>query len=214
MDERLGVYLNSLEQELPHPLPAIEREDRDGGVPAIRKEEQAFLRSILLLHKPARILEVGSGAGFSALFMLEYAPSNVQITTIEQDAERIEKAKERFAAYGRGQITLLEGDASEILPGLLDPFDLIFLDAAKGQYPIFLPDLKKLLCPGGVLLADNVLLEGRLVSSRYVLTRRDRTTHDRMRAFLSDLTQDPSFSTAVVPLGDGISMSVKKESHS
>ena len=210
MNERISAYLDSLEQALPGELESLEEEALSEFIPILRKEEQSFLRTILLLEKPERILEVGTGTGFSALFMRHFIPENAKIVTIESYAPRIKKAKAHFDAYGKGQITLLSGDAEEILPTLSEPFDLIFLDAAKGQYPVLLPELLRLLRVGGVLLADNVLQQGMILDVREVVKQRDRSTHDRMREFLYKLTHDPSLSTAILPMGDGMSFTVKE----
>lgn len=210
MNERISAYLDSLEQELPGELEGLESEALSEFIPILRKEEQSFLRTILLLKKPERILEVGTGTGFSALFMRYFIPENAKIVTIESYEPRIQKAQAHFDAYGNGQITLLFGDAEEILPTLSEPFDLIFLDAAKGQYPVLLPELLRLLRAGGVLLADNVLQQGMILDVREVVKQRDRSTHDRMREFLYELTHDPSLSTAILPMGDGMSFTVKE----
>ena len=210
MNERISAYLDSLEQELPGELEGLESEALSEFIPILRKEEQSFLRTILLLKKPERILEVGTGTGFSALFMRYFIPENAKIVTIESYEPRIQKAQAHFDAYGNGQITLLFGDAEEILPTLSEPFDLIFLDAAKGQYPVLLSELLRLLRAGGVLLADNVLQQGMILDVREVVKQRDRSTHDRMREFLYELTHDPSLSTAILPMGDGMSFTVKE----
>ena len=132
------------------------------------------------------------------------------MVTIEHDAGRAERARENFRRAGRsGQIRLLEGDAGILLPELSGEFDLIFMDAAKGQYIHWLPDILRLLAPGGVLLSDNVLQEGDLIESRYLVERRNRTIYKRMREYLYTLTHDPALSTSVLPLGDGAALTVK-----
>ena len=108
------------------------------------------------------------------------------------------------------EFILLEGDASQLLPQLTGQFDLVFLDAAKAQYAAWLPDIKRLLIPGGVLFADNVLQEGEILDSRYAVDRRNRTIHRRIREFIRAVSVHPDLETAVLPLGDGLSVSVKK----
>ena len=163
------------------------------------------------MNKPKQILEVGTAIGFSALLMAEFAPEDCHITTIEKYDKRIPIAKENFAKFGRAeQITLLEGDATELLKQLNETYDFIFMDAAKGQYINFLPDILKLLKPGAVLVSDNVLQDGDIIESRYAVTRRNRTIHGRMREYLYTLKNHPELETAIIPLGDGITLSVKK----
>ena len=163
------------------------------------------------MNKPRQILEVGTAIGFSALLMSEYMPCDGHITTIEKYEKRIPIARENFKKYGKSeQITLIEGDASEVLAGLAGEYDLIFMDAAKGQYIHFLPDILRLLKQGGVLLSDNVLQDGDVIESRYAVTRRNRTIHGRMREYLYELKNHPQLQTSIIPLGDGITLSVKK----
>ncbi len=210
VDERFITYTNSLGTGNSLFLEKIEKEARERHVPVIRRETQDFLRVLLALHHPERILEVGTGEGFSALFMAEYDPVSPQITTIENYGKRIPIAGSNFARAGRdGQITLLEGDAAEVLKTLEEPFDLIFMDAAKGQYIRFLEDALRLLVPGGVLLSDNVLQEGDILESKFAVTRRNRTIHKRMRAYLYELKHHPLLATTILPVGDGIALSVR-----
>lgn len=210
-NERLTAYINSLDAGCPSYLRQIEQEAREALIPVIRRETQSFLRTALTLHQPRSILEVGTAVGFSALLMCEYAPKDCRITTIENYAPRIAAAKENFRKYKReGQIRLLEGDAGELLAKLSGAYEWIFMDAAKGQYIRWLPDILRLLSPGGLLLSDNVLQEGEIIQSRFLVERRNRTIHKRMRDYLYELTHHPELHTCVLPLGDGLAMSVKK----
>ena len=156
------------------------------------------------------ILEVGTAIGFSSLLMSEYAPEGCHITTIENYEPRIPIARENFEKCGKQEsITLLEGDALEILPTLTDSYDLIFMDAAKGQYINYLPDLLRLLKSGGTLISDNVLQDGDIIESKYAIERRNRTIHNRMRDYLYELKHSDALTTAILPVGDGITVSVK-----
>ena len=158
VDERMVTFIHSLETENCEILETIEKEALDTFVPIIRKEMQSFLKVLLAIKKPKRILEVGTAVGFSAILMSEYAPEDCHITTIEKYEKRIPIARENFKRAGKEhQITLLEGDALEVLKSLDGSYDFIFMDAAKGQYIHFLPDVFRLLAPGGVLVSDNVL---------------------------------------------------------
>lgn len=210
-DERFTAYINSLENGNPAYLDELEAYAKQTQVPIIRKEMQSFMRTLLIMNKPKRILEVGTAIGFSALFMSEFMPEGGHITTIEKYEKRIPLAKENFCKNGKeASITLLEGDATEILKELKDPFDFIFMDAAKGQYIHFLPDVLRLLNPGGILLSDNVLQDGDIIESKFAVTRRDRTIHKRMREYLYTLKNHEQLETAILTLGDGVALSVKK----
>lgn len=212
VDERLVTYINSLDTGNTKILDQIEKEALDTFVPIIRKEMQSFLKMFLSVSRPMRILEVGTAVGFSAILMAEYGPADCRITTIENYEKRIPIAKENFKRAGKeSQITLLEGDAADVLKELDEPYDLIFMDAAKGQYIHFMPDVLRLLKPGGVLISDNVLQDGDIIESHFAVTRRNRTIHKRMRDYLYELTHNEELVTAVLPIGDGITVSSKKE---
>lgn len=212
VNERMNSFINSFAQENPSCLEELEREARKTNVPIIRTEMQSLMKFLLELHQPHSILEVGSAIGFSALLMKEYAPADCRITTIEKYEKRIPIARENFRKMDpEGQITLLEGDAAEILKTLSGQFDFVFMDAAKGQYLNFLPDLLRMMRPGALLVSDNVLQDGNLIESRYAVNRRDRTIHSRMREYLYTLTHMPELQTTVLTVGDGVTLSVRKE---
>ena len=210
VDERLVTYINSLDKGNTTVLDEIEKEALDTYVPIIRKEMQSFLRLLLAMQKPMRILEVGTAVGFSAILMAEYGPKDCKIITIENYDKRIPIAKENFKRAGKAeQITLLEGAATELLPTIEEPFDLIFMDAAKGQYINFMPDVLRLLKKDGVLVSDNVLQDGDIIESHYIVERRNRTIYKRMREYLYELTHSDELVTSVLPVGDGITVSVR-----
>ena len=210
VNERIVTYLHSLEPgNLPY-LEELEKYARENYVPIIRKEMESFLKVLIQMKQPQSILEVGTAIGYSALFMSECMPKDCHITTIENYEKRIPIAKDNFKKYKKEEkITLLEGDAMEILPKLQGKFDFIFMDAAKGQYIHFLPELVRLLPVGGILLSDNVLQEGDIIESRYVVARRDRTIHSRMREYLYELKHSSQFNTSIIPIGDGASLSIR-----
>lgn len=212
VDDRMVAFINSFDKGNTPFLNEIEKFARETDVPIIRTEMQCFLRFILTMQKPMRILEVGTAIGFSALLMSEYAPKGCHITTIEKYEPRIPIARENFKKAGKEEyITLLEGDAAEILKELQGSYDLIFMDAAKGQYIHFMPDILRLLSPEGLLISDNVLQDGDVIESRYAVVRRNRTIHSRMREYLFELTHHPQLETCILPVGDGITLSVKHE---
>ena len=211
VDERMITFINSMDAGHTPYLEKLEQEATKNFVPIIRREMQSFLKVFLKIQQPKRILEVGTAIGFSALFMAEYAPENCEITTIENYEKRIPIAREHFREAGRqAQITLLPGDARELLKTLEDTYDLIFMDAAKGQYIHFLPEILRLMHPGSVLISDNVLQDGDIVESHYIVERRNRTIYKRMREYLYTLKQHEELETAIIPLGDGITLSVKR----
>lgn len=210
-DERMTTFINSFDSGNTPFLDELECYARETNVPIIRTQMQSLLKLLLAMKKPLNILEVGTAIGFSALLMSEYGPENCKITTIEKYEKRISIAKDNFKkAKKEKQIILLEGEATEILQSLQTPFDFIFMDAAKGQYIHFLPDVLRLLSAGGILISDNVLQDGDILESRYAVTRRNRTIHARMREYLYKLKQETSLCTDILPIGDGVTISVKK----
>ena len=211
VNERIVDYINSLDKGNSPVCNAIEKEALADGVPIIRKEMGNLLKVLLLLKQPQKILEVGTSVGYSSILMSENMPENCRITTIENYEKRIPVAKNNFKRAGKEEvITLLEGDAMDILKELDGTYDFIFMDAAKGQYINFLPELLRLMPAGGLLISDNVLQEGDIVESRYGVTRRNRTIHTRMREYIYTLTHAEQLETSIVPIGDGITLSVKK----
>lgn len=204
------AFINSFDKGNTPFLNQIEKEARAEAVPIVRTQTQNLLRFLMAAHKPRNILEVGTAVGFSALLMSEYAPEGCRITTIEKYEKRIPVARENFRRAGKEDaITLLEGDAAEILRTLDDTYDFIFMDAAKGQYLHFLPDAVRLLGEGGLLVSDNVLQDGDVLESRFAVTRRNRTIHARMRDYLYELTHHEMLETVILPVGDGVSLSTR-----
>ncbi len=213
MEERMLTFIHSFDSEKPAYLDALERYAKETNVPIIRPQMQSLLRFLVTWGRPMQILEVGTAIGFSALLMSEYAPKGCHITTIEKYEKRIPLAKENFEKAGKSDcITLLEGDAAEILASMKQDgaFDLIFMDAAKGQYIHFLPDIRRLLSPTGLLVSDNILQDGELMESKYAVIRRNRTIHNRMRAYLYELTHCEELETTILPIADGVALSAKR----
>ena len=205
VDERMVTYIRSLERPENPVIEAIEQEALENFVPIIRKETQSFLKVMMLMNRPARVLEVGTAVGFSAILMSEYLPEGSRITTIENYEKRIPIARNNFKRAGKEeQITLIEGDALEVMKTLEGPYDFIFMDAAKGQYIHYMPD-------GGILMSDNVLQDGDIIESRFAVERRNRTIHSRMRDYLYELKHSNVLETSIIPLGDGVALSIKKK---
>lgn len=212
VDERMVTYINSLDTGSGEFLDALELQAKKDRIPIIRREMQSFLKVLLQIRRPARILEVGTAVGFSALLMARYTPEETKITTIEKYEKRIPIAKANFQAGGmEHRITLLEGDALEIMSKMQQTYDFIFMDAAKGQYIHFYPEVMRLLEPDGILVSDNVLQEGDLIESHFAVERRNRTIYKRMRDYLYTLKHDERLETSILPVGDGVAVSVKKK---
>ena len=223
VDERIITFINSMDTENSEILETIEQEALAADVPIIRREMQSFLEVLLLMKKPMRVLEVGTAVGFSALLMSDYLPEGGHITTIENGPEdleivtienyekRIPIARENFRRAGKeDKITLIEGDATEVLAEMEGTFDFIFMDAAKGQYIHYLPNVLRLLSDGGCLVSDNVMQDGDIIESRFAVERRNRTIHARMREYLYELKHREDLVTSIIPLGDGVAVSIKQ----
>lgn len=212
IDERMVSFINSFDPGDSEIVEEIERQAIAGRVPIIRQEMGSLLKVLIALKKPSGILEIGTAVGYSSILMAENMPENCTITTIEKYEKRIPAARENFKRAGyEDRITLIEGDAAEVLKSLSGTYDMIFMDAAKGQYIHFLSEVMRLLAPGGMLISDNVLQEGDIIESKYGVVRRNRTIHMRMREYIYAITHMEGLVTSIVPIGDGITLSVKKE---
>ncbi len=212
VNERIVSYIHSLEKSNGELCDEIEKTAHKTNVPIIRKEMESFLRVMVTVKSPKKILELGTAIGYSAILMAKAMPENCHITTIENYEKRIPIAKENIAKAGlTDRISLVEGDALEVLKGLDGEYDFIFMDAAKAQYPFYLEELMRLMPVGGILIADNVLQEGELIESRFAVERRNRTIHSRMREFLYTVKNMDELETTIIPIGDGIVLSVRKE---
>ena len=217
MEEKIVAVLNEMSEylsiaQMKKLQEVIIKTFADNEVAKTDIPNEEFLKMFLAATRPMKILEVGTAVGFSTLLMCEYRPENLKITTIENYEKRIPIARENFRKAGReSQIEFLTGDAGEILKELTGTYDLIFMDAAKGQYMNWLPDVLRLMHKGSVLVSDNVLQEGDIIESHYLVERRNRTIYKRMRQYLYELKHNPLLETSILPLGDGASISVKKE---
>ena len=209
--ERMETYLASICPPLPAGLAEIEQEALADYVPIIRKSAQRYLQWMIALKQPKRILEIGTAVGFSGSLMLSAAPQDATLVTIENYEKRFSKAEANFKKMHLWErVEFLKGDAAEILPTLDGTFDFIFMDASKGQYIFFWDEVKRLMALGSVLITDNVLQEGNILDSHYAVCRRDRTIHKRMREFLANQMQDEDFICDILPIGDGLSVCLKK----
>ena len=208
-DERLVNYIHSLEPDRSELLETIRAEALAAEIPIIRDETAALLKCFMRMLRPKRILEIGAAVGYSALCMEEACDGQAELLTVESYPPRIEAATWNFARSPyRDRITLVPGDAGALLRR--QHFDFIFMDAAKAQYIVWLPDILRLMSPGSVLVSDNILQDGSIIESRYQVERRDRTIHTRMREYLFRLKHEEALETAILPVGDGVSISVRK----
>lgn len=212
VNERIVSYIHSLERSNGEVCDEIEEFAHQTNVPIIRKEMESFLRVLIEIKKPKRILELGTAIGYSAILMANTMSENCRITTIENYDKRIPIAKDNFKRAGvEKKVELLEGDALEILQKINEPYDFVFMDAAKAQYLVYLKEIMRLLPVDGILIADNVLQDGELVESRYAVERRNRTIHSRMREYLYEVKNMKELETTIIPIGDGITLSVRKD---
>ena len=213
-DERTATYIDSLAGPNTPFLEELEQSAIADGSPVIRKQTQSLLKFVLEQRKPSSVLEIGAAVGFSAIFMATYAPAGVHIDTIENYEKRIECAKCNIkAAQMENVINLIEGDAQAVIEELdrqSKKYDMIFVDAAKAQYISYFPVCKRMMNSGSILVSDNVLFDGDIVQSRFAVRRRDRTIHARMREFLRTLSEDDELVTTILPIGDGMTLSVMK----
>ncbi|MBQ2275816.1 MAG: O-methyltransferase [Lachnospiraceae bacterium] len=211
VSEQITAYINTLNTLEAREVEELRKEATKNLVPIIKPETKELLKVLVTIKKPMRILEVGTAVGYSAIVMHTYQPEGGQLTTIEKFPSRIKEAKENFKKHHmEEEISLLEGDAIEILKTLEGSFDMIFMDAAKGQYIHFLQDVLRLLAKDGLLISDNVLQDGDVAKSKYSIIRRNRTIHKRMRDYLYTLKHHEQLLTSIVPIGDGVAISVKQ----
>ena len=215
VDERVSCYIKSLTACNSNFLEELREKALEDKVPIIKRETESLLKTLLLLKKPKKILEVGTAVAYSSLVMAEVLEGKTKISTIENYEKRVLEARKNIAGSNYSNtIHLIEEDASKVLKELVEKkekYDFIFMDAAKGQYINWLEPVIKLLNKGGVLCSDNVLQGGDIVQSRYLIERRDRSIHSRLREYLYELTHREELSTTILSLGDGVALTVLKK---
>ncbi|MDK2804845.1 O-methyltransferase [Thermoanaerobacterium thermosaccharolyticum] len=178
-------------------------------IPIVKPEVAKFLETIIKIKQPENILEIGTAIGYSSIVMLS-AYENSKVFTIEKDMDMAEIAKENFIkASLLNRVELIKGDALDVLPCLNRKYDLIFIDASKGHYKEFFDESLKVLKHNGVLICDNILYKGYVVNEVHVKHKR-RTIVYRMRDFISYILNKTGISTSIIPIGDGLSISVKE----
>lgn len=209
-DDYINNYLRNLQPHYDGVLGQIAREAREADVPIIPHETARLLSVLLTMKKPENILEIGTAVGFSSGLMSRYLKEGGKVTTIDRFEVMLKDARVNIKRMGlEDKIQIIEGDAAEVLPTLSGPYDVIFLDAAKGQYSAFLPHCIRLMPIGGLLIVDDVLQGGTIAKTRFSVPRRQRTIHKRLRNFLWDISHTDVLTSAIVPIGDGLAVCVK-----
>ncbi|MFI3231272.1 MAG: O-methyltransferase [bacterium] len=213
IESNLDKYINNLLPKVEGDLGELQEKSYQEGVPIIPNDVVRFMSVILSVKKPKRILEIGCAVGFSASFMTQFLQEGGSITTIERYSVMIEKAKANIKNLGlTDKITLIEGDANEVLKTLKDDeYDVIFMDAGKGQYINILPDVYRLLKVDGILIADDLLQDGNVAKDRLEIEKRQRTIHTRLNSFIYEITHNKALDTSILPIGDGVAICYKKQ---
>ena len=190
-------------------LEKIKQKALDEHIPIIMDDTLEVVDKILKEVKPKRILEIGTAVGYSAICFSEYLSEDGQIDTIERDEERIIEAKSNIEKVGvSNKINIYSGDAVEILPTLNNKYDVVFIDAAKGKYPFFLKEALRMLNTHGVILADNILYKGYVMSDYN--KHKQRTAVRNLREYIKEVTENPDIETEILEVGDGLAISRMK----
>ena len=209
--ERISDFIKQYGSEREDILQRLRKKAEAEGVPIIREETEAFIRAIALLMKPRDILELGTAVGYSSIMLALTDESHAsRIDTVEDWEPRIPLAKANIREAGLAdRINLIHGDALAVMRDMKKTYDLVFIDAAKGQYPDYLKEAMRLTRTGSVIIADNILQDGEIMESKFLVERRDRTIHKRIREFLDMVSKDERLETSILPVGDGITFSVR-----
>lgn len=211
---RIRSFINSFNKDDENEILAeIYYNAKRHGVPVIREDMKELIRLLLLINKPKKILEVGTAVGYSASFMVDVLKKDVSIDTLELDHERVLVAKDNIKRLEfEDNINIIEGDAEKSLKNLsksdINIYDMIFIDAAKGQYMIYLDEALKMSKPGTVIISDNILEDGKIIESHFLVEKREITIHDRIREYLYRLKNDDRLSTDILSVGDGAAVSL------
>lgn len=210
-NDNLNNFLRTIQPKYDGVLGEIQQTSYDNEVPIVRFETARLITVLLSMQKPKNILEIGTAVGFSASLMSNYLQDGGKITTIDRYDKMISKAKINIKKMGlEDTITIIEGDANEVLPTLNDKYDVIFMDAGKGQYINFLPHCLRLLDTGGLLMIDDVLQGGTVADPIETIEKRQRTIHNRLNDLLYEITHNDALETSIVPIGDGLALCYKK----
>lgn len=210
--ERISSFIKAYISDDEGLLGQIYSEAIRDRVPVMRPETRELLKTQLIMKKPIQLLEIGTAVGYSSIYMSQYLGQGGEITTIELDEERVKIARANIDAMNLSKvIRVLQGDAYEVLKTLPDEaYDFAFVDAAKGQYINYYPDVMRVVRSGGVIISDNILQDGDVLESHFTVDKRNRTIHDRMREYIYTITHDDRLDTAILSVGDGVAISIKK----
>ena len=191
-------------------LEKIKQKALEDHIPIIMDDTLEVIEKKLKENPPKRILEIGAAVGYSAMCFSEFLAQDGVIDTIERDEERIQEAKENFKKVGLAdKINLYEGDAVEILPNLNERYDVVFIDAAKGKYPFFLKEALRMIKDNGIIIADNILYKGYVMSDYN--KHKQRTAVRNLREYIKETTEDPNMVTEILDVGDGLAISRLKD---
>lgn len=212
INEDILHYLRTEQKQLTGSLGELEELAHENGVPVIPHETVVFLQFLLKQKQPKNVLEIGTAIGFSASLMAESIGMEAKITTIDRFPVMIEKAKANFTKLGlEDQVTLLEGDAADLLSTLEGPYDFIFMDSAKSKYITFLPECLRLLSNDGVLMVDDIFQAGTVLQPIEEIPRKNRSIHRHLNEFLEEVTKSPDLTSSLLPLGDGVALISKNK---
>lgn len=205
--EEIVKFMRESQKPLSGDLGRLQRQANEDGVPIIPHETVVFMQFLLGQLKPTTILEIGTAIGFSASLMTKYLPEDGHITTIDRFDVMIKKAKANFEKLGlEKQVTLLEGQAADILPTLEGPYDFIFMDSAKSKYIEFLPECLRLLKVDGVLMIDDVFQAGTIMHDIKEIPRSQRTIYRKLNELYDVVLNHEDLTVTILPLSDGVLM--------
>ncbi len=210
--ERISSFIKAYISDDEGLLGQIYSEAIRDRVPVMRPETRELLKTQLIMKKPMQLLEIGTAVGYSSIYMSQYLEEGGEITTIELDEERVKIARKNIETMNLSNvIRVLQGDAYQVLKTLPDDtYDFAFVDAAKGQYINYYPDVMRVVRAGGIIISDNILQDGDVLESHFTVDKRNRTIHDRMREYIYTITHDERLDTAILSVGDGVAISVKR----
>lgn len=218
VNDKITEYLDGLYRPLSSGLEKLRRESEKNNIPIILKDTETMLMAFVMSLSPVNILEIGTAVGYSAACFASVCPK-ASVTTIEARDTSCEKARENLKDLGLdNRVKVIHGDAEEVLRRMREkaeehenrPFDFVFIDAAKSHYREYWDHIMELITDDAVIVSDNVLLKGITASEEYLTTRRDRTSMMRMREYLDYITGLADVYTSVLPVGDGLALSVPK----
>lgn len=215
IDDRLNKYIDELQPKVNGELGELQAKSYEEGVPIIPNDVVRFISVVLNIKKPKNILEIGCAVGFSSSFMSGFIEDGGSVTTIERYPVMIEKAKANIKNLKlEDKVKIIQGDANQVLKDLVKEnkeYDVIFMDAGKGQYINILPDVYKLLKINGILIADDLLQDGTVAYEKHEIEKRQRTIHTRLNSFLYEITHNKGLDTTILTIGDGVAVCYKKE---